>query len=88
MNQGQKQLLWWAIFIIIYILSIASLHWWLDSDVFIIALGLCGIVFMGEYFHNVILSPLDRSIGRLEGERIALRKIGVILNKNKKKRKK
>ncbi len=75
MNQGQKQLVIWAIFIIIYIFFIAALHWWVDSDVFIIAIGLCGILFIGEYYHNVHFTPLDRSIGRLEGEGKALKKI-------------
>ena len=88
MNQGQKNLLIWGIFVIIYILIIAAFHWWLDSDVFIIALGLCGIVFMGKYFHNVHLAPLDRSIGRLEGEHKCLIKVRKIFDEKKKKQRK
>ena len=84
MNFNQRQLVIWAAFVILYIFIMAALHWFLDSDVFIIALGLCGLVFMGEYYHLVIFSPLDRSIGRSEGELRCLKRIDKILKKGRK----
>jgi len=84
MKTDQKFLLIWAIFTVSYILITAAIHWFLDSDVFVIAVGLCGIVFMIQYSNLIHISPLDRSIGRLEGEQKCLVKIRAILKKKRK----
>ena len=42
---------------------------------------------MGEYYRNVHFSPLDRSIGRLEGEHRCLEKFKKMFDEKKKRKK-
>lgn len=83
MNSEQKYFLLHGLTTFFMISTTYLIHSILEADVFILALGWAGMFFMSEYFWRVSLSPLTRDIGRLEGERIALKKIKKRLEETK-----
>ena len=71
----------------LFMITITSLFYFkFNSDVFILAIGWAGMFFMSEYHYQVVMLPLENSIGRLEGKLEALGEIKKILKDAKKKR--
>lgn len=82
-NEDQKHLLRIGFFIIFYVLILGLLRFTIGGNFFFFTLLWIVLYFYTEYFHVVILKPLDMRIGFLKGKLHILKYINKTLKNSK-----